>query len=168
MNLYYTFSLNRFSLKDEIVKQINKMQYAVLAMEKCREKMDNYRRNIVSTALSSIIPTPFDILTIVPKPNPFYWPQPKLIPRVWYKIYNVERIVMQLFTPKMPLLSYLDVKENVIRIKRKPEVDMVSGMLIPLPDKDKETNDVKDISVSVIGSPASDKQELIVPKEQAT
>lgn len=159
-----------YRLKLAIEKQYRKMHYAVTKMEECREKMNEYIKNGSDTN-SEESPVPFNPFIVAKgTENPYNWPQPICIPRIWYKVFNIETIVLQLFTPKLPVLSYLDDDVHLIRMRKVAEVMMVPRMLIPIPNKnenEKTCNVVQDISVT-INAVDKDDREKSVPTEQAT
>lgn len=62
-----------------------------------------------------------------------YYPQPKHTPRCYFSVHNMEAIVLQLFTPKLPVRTYYDEKSGVIRMRRMPKEIMVPKEFLPLP-----------------------------------
>lgn len=73
-----------------------------------------------------------------------YWPQPKTVPEVWYLLYNIETIMMQLFTPKPQTHTFWDESANLIRMLRAPTVQMIPRSFIPVPQYNIHNNTALD------------------------
>lgn len=63
-----------------------------------------------------------------------YWPQPNAVPLIWYDCFNLDTIILQLFTPKLAILTQYDEKKYIIRMSRMPAVKMIPRGFIPYPN----------------------------------
>lgn len=106
-----------FRLKKAILDAYLKLQAFVKATEKYRAKLTTWSDEKSPAYLSEML---------------LYWPQPQTIPELWYLLYNTETIMMQFWTPKPAILSSLDEVTNVIRVLRKPTVQMIPRSFIPI------------------------------------
>lgn len=72
------------------------------------------------------------------------WPQPETVPELWFLMYNVETIILQLFTPKPLTHTYLDDSTHQIRMYRKPTTQMEPRRFMPLPKHNIHNNNALD------------------------
>lgn len=93
-----------------------------------------------------------------------YWPQPKTVPEVWYLLYNIETIMMQLFTPKPQTHTFWDDSAHVIRMLRAPTVQMIPRNFLPVPQYNIHNNTALDQMFSAITGTEDASNEF----EQAT
>lgn len=73
-----------------------------------------------------------------------YWPQPEKIPEVWYLLYNIETIIMQLFTPKPQIHTFLNETTHLIQMMRAPTVQMIPRSFLPVPQYNIHNNNALD------------------------
>lgn len=65
----------------------------------------------------------------------YYWPEPNPIPESWILLFNLETILMQLFTPKPAILTTFDDHDKKIHLRRR-SVDRENPRgFIPLPSQ---------------------------------
>lgn len=89
-----------------------------------------------------------------------FWPQPKKVPELWYLIFNLETIMLQLYTPKPAIVSHFDEDEKIIRMMHAPMVQMIPRGFIPMPKKEKSLNNENDFAINVVHL---NKQETVNP-----
>lgn len=72
----------------------------------------------------------------IPYTSPFsyYWPEQNPLPESWYLVYNLETIMLQLFTPKPAILTFFDDETKKLHIFRKATVPFNPRGFIPLPE----------------------------------
>lgn len=100
----------------------------VKATEKFRAKLTTWRDDSAPADFSGSI----------------YWPQPETVPEIWYLLYNVETILMQLFTPKPQIQTFLDESRKLIRMLRIPKVQMIPRSFLPVPQYNVHNNNALD------------------------
>lgn len=62
-----------------------------------------------------------------------FWPESNPIPESWILLFNLETILLQLYTPKPAILTTFDDREKIIRVGRKPNGRENPRGFIPLP-----------------------------------
>lgn len=113
--------------------QYNKMHEICIKSERYRERKTHSLHPYVETGF-------------------VYFPQPELVPMLWYDMHNLETIVQQLFTPKLRTRTHFDENSHQLKMHRGFATEAIRKQFLPLPieylNSDGDADDTNENSVN--------------------